>query len=46
MLAEVHTLRALYYFFLVRMFGDVPNVTAVPADINSLNLSRSCKEYL
>lgn len=41
MLAEVHTLRALYYFFLVRMYGDVPNVTVVPTDINGLKLSRS-----
>ncbi|MFT4153325.1 RagB/SusD family nutrient uptake outer membrane protein [Parafilimonas sp.] len=41
MLAEVHTLRALYYFFLVRMYGAVPNVTVVPTDINNLKLSRS-----
>ena len=41
MLAEVYTMRALYYFFLVRMYGDVPKVTVVPTDINGLNLSRS-----
>src|SRR5678810_288012 len=41
LLAEVHTLRALYYFFLVRMYGAVPNVTTVPADINGLKLARS-----
>ncbi|MEP6724921.1 MAG: RagB/SusD family nutrient uptake outer membrane protein [Bacteroidota bacterium] len=41
MLAEVHTLRALYYFFLVRMYGAVPNVTTVPTDVNALNVSRS-----
>ncbi len=41
MLAEVHTLRALYYFFLVRMYGAVPNITAVPTDVNALNVVRS-----
>ncbi|UFH53358.1 RagB/SusD family nutrient uptake outer membrane protein [Spirosoma sp. KNUC1025] len=40
MLAEAHTLRALYYFFLVRMYGAVPSVTAVPTDLN-LNLPRT-----
>ena len=40
LLAEARTLRALYYFYLVRMYGAVPNVTAVPTDLN-LNLSRS-----
>lgn len=40
MLAEVHTLRALYYFNLVRMYGAVPNVTTVPKDLN-LNLPRT-----
>lgn len=40
MLAEAHALRALYYFHLVRMYGDVPSVTAVPTDLN-LNLKRS-----
>lgn len=41
LLAEAHTLRALYYFFLVRMYGDVPNVTKVPESVSGLNLSRS-----
>ncbi|MEP6749326.1 MAG: RagB/SusD family nutrient uptake outer membrane protein [Bacteroidota bacterium] len=41
MLAEVHTLRALYYFFLVRMYGPVPNITTVPRDVTALNVSRS-----
>lgn len=41
LLAEAHTLRALYYFFLVRMYGDVPNVTNVPESVNGLNLSRT-----
>lgn len=40
MLAEARTLRALYYFFLVRLYGAVPNVTTVPADLN-LNLPRT-----
>lgn len=40
MLAEVHTLRALYYFYLVRMYGAVPKVTSVPKDLN-LNLART-----
>ena len=40
LLAEVHTLRALYYFYLVRMYGAVPNVTTVPTDLD-LNLPRS-----
>jgi len=34
MLAEAHTLRALYYFYLVRMYGAVPMVTTVPSDLN------------
>ena len=40
MLAEAHTLRALYYFYLVRMYGAVPSVTEPPKDLN-LNLSRT-----
>lgn len=40
MLAEAHTLRALYYFQLVRMYGPLPMVTTVPKDLN-LKLSRS-----
>ena len=47
MLAEVHTLRALYYFFLVRMYGAVPNVTVVPTDINGLEAAKiSRTKYL
>jgi hypothetical protein len=41
MLAEVHTLRALYYFYLVRMYGDVPKVTDVVSDLNNVRPSRS-----
>ncbi len=40
MLAEAHTLRALYYFYLVRMYGAVPKVTEVPSNLN-LNLPRT-----
>jgi hypothetical protein len=40
MLAEAHALRALYYFYLVRMYGAVPKMTEVPKDLN-VNLSRT-----
>ncbi len=40
LLAEAHTLRALYYFYLVRMYGAVPKVTQVPTDLN-LKLPRT-----
>lgn len=40
MLAEARTLRALYYFYLVRLYGAVPSVTATPTDLN-LNLART-----
>ncbi|GAA3918683.1 RagB/SusD family nutrient uptake outer membrane protein [Chitinophaga oryziterrae] len=40
MLAEAHTLRALYYFYLVRMYGAVPKVTTVPTTLD-LNLHRT-----
>jgi starch-binding outer membrane protein, SusD/RagB family len=45
MLAEAHTLRALYYFFLVRMYGAVPNVSKVPESLN-LNLPRSAAKNI
>lgn len=41
MLAEAHTLRALFYFYLVRMYGAVPMVTKVPTDVAGLNLGRT-----
>lgn len=41
MLAEVRTLRAFYYFYLVRMFGDVPKITTVVANLDSVRPSRS-----
>jgi hypothetical protein len=40
MLAEVHALRALYYFYLVRMYGDVPKVTEVVSDLSQVRPSR------
>ncbi|MEO5893206.1 MAG: RagB/SusD family nutrient uptake outer membrane protein [Ferruginibacter sp.] len=40
-LGEVHALRALYYFYLVRMYGDVPKVTEVVSDLNNVRPSRS-----
>jgi hypothetical protein len=41
MLAEARTLRALYYFYLVRMYGAVPKITKVATDIPSLQVARS-----
>ncbi|RFS20495.1 RagB/SusD family nutrient uptake outer membrane protein [Chitinophaga silvatica] len=34
MLAEAKALRALYYFYLVRMYGAVPKVTQMAQDLN------------
>lgn len=41
MLAEVHALRALYYFYLVRMFGDVPKITETVSDLENVQATRS-----
>jgi len=41
MLAEVYTLRAFYYFYLVRMFGDVPKITEVVSDLNNVRPERA-----
>lgn len=41
MLAEVYALRAFYYFYLVRMYGDVPKITEVVGDLNNVRPSRS-----
>ncbi len=41
MLAEAHTLRALNYFYLVRMFGAVPSVTSLPTTFEGLNIERT-----
>ncbi|MEO6001206.1 MAG: RagB/SusD family nutrient uptake outer membrane protein [Chitinophagaceae bacterium] len=40
-LAEVRTLRALYYFYLVRMYGDVPAITEVVSDLNNVRPARN-----
>lgn len=40
LLAEVRTLRALYYFYLVRMYGDVPKVTTVVSDLAEVRPAR------
>ena len=41
MLAEVHTMRAFYYFYLVRMFGDVPKITENPESLDEIQTPRS-----
>ncbi|MCE7062197.1 RagB/SusD family nutrient uptake outer membrane protein [Dyadobacter sp. CY343] len=38
---EVHFLRALYYFNLVRQFGDVPVVTEPVTGLEAVNIKRS-----
>src|SRR5579872_6548240 len=45
MVAEARTLRALYYFFLVRLYGAVPKVTTVPTDLN-LKLPRTAAKSI
>ncbi len=41
MLAEVRTLRAMYYFYLVRMFGDVPKLTELVTELSQVQTPRS-----
>ena len=41
MIAEVKTMRALYYFQLVRMFGDVPKLTALVTELGNVATPRS-----
>jgi hypothetical protein len=40
MIAEARTMRALYYFYLVRMYGAVPKIIEPPKDLN-LQVARS-----
>jgi hypothetical protein len=40
-LAEVRTMRALYYFYLVRMFGDVPKIMENPSSLDEVQASKS-----
>ncbi|ANH82190.1 starch-binding protein [Niabella ginsenosidivorans] len=46
MLAEAHAMRALYYFYLVRLYGAVPEITEVPKDLNSLKPSRAAAKEI
>ncbi len=41
MLAEVHALRALFYFYLVRIYGAVPMVTSVATNLDSIKPART-----
>jgi hypothetical protein len=41
MLAEVRTMRALYYFYLVRMYGDVPKITQLATQLSEVQTPRS-----
>ncbi|MEX2592924.1 MAG: RagB/SusD family nutrient uptake outer membrane protein [Anditalea sp.] len=41
LLAEVRTMRALYYFYLVRMFGDVPKITENPESLDEVQAPRA-----
>lgn len=34
-------MRALYYFYLVRIFGDVPKITTVQSELGELQVSRA-----
>lgn len=43
---EAHFLRALYYFNLVRLFGDVPLITKVQNAGDDLNVSRESKDKI
>jgi len=45
LMAEARTLRALYYFYLVRMFGAVPKVIEPPVDLN-LNIPRTAAKEI
>jgi starch-binding outer membrane protein, SusD/RagB family len=41
MLAEVRTMRALYYFYLARMYGDVPKITQLATQLSEVQTPRS-----
>ncbi|GAB2781297.1 RagB/SusD family nutrient uptake outer membrane protein [Rhabdobacter roseus] len=41
MIAEARTMRALYYFQLVRMFGDVPKITELITELSAVQTPRS-----
>lgn len=46
MLAEVRTIRALYYFYLVRMYGPVPKITTVVADLGEVRPPRDSEKVI
>ena len=41
LLSEVRTMRAFYYFYLVRMFGDVPKITTNSENLDEVQIPRS-----
>lgn len=41
LLAEAKTLRAFYYFYLVRIFGPVPKITETIKSLDNINTPRS-----
>jgi hypothetical protein len=41
MIAEARALRALYYFQLVRIFGDVPKITALVTELSEVQAPKS-----
>lgn len=41
LLGEAHFMRALYYFYLVRIFGDLPKITEVQSNLADLYIPRS-----
>ncbi len=38
---EIKFMRAYYYFYLVRIFGDVPKITTVQSELSELEVNRS-----
>lgn len=41
LMGEAYFMRALYYFYLVRIFGDLPKITEVQAELGALYIARS-----
>jgi hypothetical protein len=38
---EARFMRAMYYFYLVRLFGDVPKITTIQTELSELMVTRS-----
>lgn len=38
---EAKFMRAMYYFYLVRLFGDVPKITAIQTELSELMVTRA-----